>query len=130
MPGTGAITVNKRSLDDYFPNNVLKMVIKQPLLSTETAEQFDIHVTVAGGGPTGQAGAIRHGIARALMEYNAELRKKLKKEGFLTRDPRMKERKKYGQRGARPVPVQQAVMRSCPFSVVRFPFPELMTDNG
>ena len=77
------------------------MVIKQPLLSTETAERFDIHVTVAGGGPTGQAGAIRHGIARALTEYNAELRKKLKKEGFLTRDPRMKERKKYGQRGAR-----------------------------
>jgi small subunit ribosomal protein S9 len=101
VPGSGAITVNKRSLDDYFPNNVLKMIIKQPLLSTETAERFDIHVTVAGGGPTGQAGAIRHGIARALVEYNTELRKKLKKEGFLTRDPRMKERKKYGQRGAR-----------------------------
>ena len=101
VPGSGAITVNKRSLDDYFPNNVLKMIIKQPLLSTETAERFDIHVTVAGGGPTGQAGAIRHGIARALVEYNSELRKKLKKEGFLTRDPRMKERKKYGQRGAR-----------------------------
>ena len=81
VAGTGAITVNKRSLDDYFPNNVLKMVIKQPLLSTETAERFDIHVTVAGGGPTGQAGAIRHGIARALTEYNAELRKKLKKDG-------------------------------------------------
>ena len=73
----------------------------QPLLSTETAERFDIHVTVSGGGPSGQAGAIRHGIARALTEYNLELRKKLKKEGFLTRDPRMKERKKYGQRGAR-----------------------------
>jgi len=101
VPGSGAITVNKRSLDDYFPNNVLKKIIKQPLLSTETAERFDIHVTVAGGGPTGQAGAIRHGIARALVEYNTELRKKLKKEGFLTRDPRMKERKKYGQRGAR-----------------------------
>jgi small subunit ribosomal protein S9 len=101
VAGSGAITVNKRSLDDYFPNNVLKMIIKQPLLSTETAERFDIHVTVAGGGPTGQAGAIRHGIARALVEYNLELRKKLKKEGFLTRDPRMKERKKYGQRGAR-----------------------------
>jgi small subunit ribosomal protein S9 len=101
VPGSGAITVNKRSLDDYFPNNVLKMIIKQPLLSTETSERFDIHVTVAGGGPTGQAGAIRHGIARALVEYNLELRKKLKKEGFLTRDPRMKERKKYGQRGAR-----------------------------
>ena len=100
-PGTGAITVNKRSLDDYFPNNVLKMVIKQPLLLTETADKFDIHVTVAGGGPSGQAGAIRHGISRALLDYNLELRKKLKKEGFLTRDPRMKERKKYGQRGAR-----------------------------
>ena len=101
LPGTGAITVNRRPLDDYFPNNVLKMVIKQPLLSTETAEKFDIHVLVRGGGPSGQAGAIRHGISRALTDYNAELRKKLKKEGFLTRDPRMKERKKYGQRGAR-----------------------------
>jgi small subunit ribosomal protein S9 len=101
VPGSGAVTVNKRTLDDYFPNNVLKMIIKQPLLSTETADRFDIHVTVSGGGPSGQAGAIRHGIARALTEYNAELRKKLKKEGFLTRDPRMKERKKYGQRGAR-----------------------------
>ena len=101
MAGSGAIQVNRRSLDDYFPNNVLKMIIKQPLLSTETAEKFDIHVLVRGGGPSGQAGAIRHGISRALTEYNAELRKKLKKEGFLTRDPRMKERKKYGQRGAR-----------------------------
>jgi len=101
VPGSGAITVNKRSLDDYFPNNVLKMIIKQPLLSTETAERFDIHVTVAGGGPTGQAGAIRHGIARALVEYNLELRKKLKEEGLLTRDARAKERKKYGMAGAR-----------------------------
>ena len=100
-PGTGAITVNKRTLDEYFPNNVLKMIIKQPLLSTETAERFDIHVAVRGGGPSGQAGAIRHGISRALTEYNAELRKRLKKDGFLSRDPRMKERKKYGQRGAR-----------------------------
>ena len=101
VPGSGTVTVNRRTLDDYFPNNVLKMIIKQPLLSTETTDRFDIHVTVTGGGPSGQAGAIRHGIARALTEYNAELRKKLKKEGFLTRDPRMKERKKYGQRGAR-----------------------------
>ena len=101
IPGTGTITVNRRTLDEYFPNNVLKMIIKQPLLSTETAERFDIHVAVRGGGPSGQAGAIRHGISRALTEYNAELRKKLKKEGFLSRDPRMKERKKYGQRGAR-----------------------------
>jgi len=101
VPGNGAITVNRRTLDEYFPNNVLKMIIKQPLLSTETAERFDIHVAVRGGGPSGQAGAIRHGISRALTEYNAELRKRLKKEGFLSRDPRMKERKKYGQRGAR-----------------------------
>ena len=101
VAGTGAITVNQRSLDDYFPNNVLKMIIKQPLLSAEAAEKFDIHVRVRGCGASGQAGAIRHGISRALTEYNAELRKKLKKEGFLTRDPRMKERKKYGQRGAR-----------------------------
>ena len=101
VPGSGAITVNKRTLDEYFPNNVLKMIIKQPLLSTETAERFDIHVAVTGGGPSGQAGAIRHGISRALTEYNAELRKRLKKDGFLSRDPRMKERKKYGQRGAR-----------------------------
>ncbi len=101
VPGTGAITVNRRTLDEYFPNNVLKMIIKQPLLLTETAERFDIHVAVQGGGPSGQAGAIRHGISRALTEYNAELRKRLKKDGFLSRDPRMKERKKYGQRGAR-----------------------------
>lgn len=101
VPGTGNMTVNRRTLDDYFPNNVLKMIIKQPLLSTETTERFDIHIVVSGGGPSGQAGAIRHGIARALTDYNAELRKKLKKEGFLSRDPRMKERKKYGQRGAR-----------------------------
>lgn len=101
VPGSGAITVNRRTLDEYFPNNVLKMIIKQPLLSTETAERFDIHVAVRGGGPSGQAGAIRHGISRALTEYNAELRKRLKKDGFLSRDPRMKERKKYGQRGAR-----------------------------
>ena len=101
VPGTGAITINTRPLDDYFPNNVLKMIIKQPLLSVEAAEKFDIHVRVRGGGTSGQAGAIRHGISRALTDYNSELRKKLKKEGFLTRDPRMKERKKYGQRGAR-----------------------------
>jgi small subunit ribosomal protein S9 len=101
LPGTGSITINKRPLDEYFPNNVLKMIIKQPLLSVDAAEKFDILVRVAGGGASGQAGAIRHGISRALTEYNPELRGKLKKEGFLTRDPRMKERKKYGQRGAR-----------------------------
>jgi small subunit ribosomal protein S9 len=99
--GTGAVKVNGRSLDDYFPNEVLKMVIKQPLLLTETAEKFDIVATVEGGGSAGQAGAIRHGISRALLEYNAELRDRLKTAGLLTRDPRKKERKKYGQKGAR-----------------------------
>lgn len=100
-PGSGNITVNERGIDEYFPNEVLKMIIKQPLSLTETNGNFDILVNVAGGGPSGQAGAIRHGISRALMAYNTELRGKLKKEGLLTRDPRMKERKKYGQKGAR-----------------------------
>jgi small subunit ribosomal protein S9 len=100
-PGAGAITVNHRSLDEYFGNEVLKMIIKQPLSLTETVDKFDIVVTVDGGGPSGQAGAIRHGISRALQIYNTELRKRLKKAGLLTRDPRMKERKKYGQKGAR-----------------------------
>jgi small subunit ribosomal protein S9 len=100
-PGAGEMKINGRVLDSYFPNEVLKMVIKQPLLLTETAEKFDIYVTVAGGGSAGQAGAIRHGISRALLEYNAELRDRLKSSGLLTRDPRKKERKKYGQRGAR-----------------------------
>jgi small subunit ribosomal protein S9 len=99
--GTGAITVNHRSLDEYFGNDVLKMIIKQPLSLTETADKFDIVVTVDGGGPSGQAGAIRHGISRALQIFNMDLRKRLKKAGLLTRDPRMKERKKYGQKGAR-----------------------------
>jgi small subunit ribosomal protein S9 len=100
-PGAGEMKVNGRPLDDYFPNDVLKMVIKQPLNLTETAERFDIHVTVRGGGSAGQAGAIRHGISRALLEFNAELRDRLKSAGLLTRDPRKKERKKYGQKGAR-----------------------------
>jgi small subunit ribosomal protein S9 len=100
-PGTGSLQVNGRPLDDYFPNEVLKMVIKQPLLLTETAEKFDIVATVEGGGSAGQAGAIRHGISRALMEYNGELRDRLKSAGLVTRDPRKKERKKYGQKGAR-----------------------------
>jgi small subunit ribosomal protein S9 len=100
-PGSGQITVNRRSFDDYFANQVLKMVIRQPLLLTETADRFDILVNVDGGGPNGQAGAIRHGIARALLEYNAELRPRLKAAGFLTRDPRTVERKKYGQPKAR-----------------------------
>jgi len=100
-PGTGSLQVNGRPLDDYFPNEVLKMVIKQPLLLTETAEKFDIVATVEGGGSAGQAGAIRHGISRALLEFNLELRDRLKAAGLLTRDPRKKERKKYGQKGAR-----------------------------
>ena len=100
-PGAGEITVNDHGFDEYFPNKVLKMIIKQPLALTETTDKFDIAVTVKGGGPAGQAGAIRHGISRALLEFNAELRPRLKKEGLLTRDSRVKERKKYGQRGAR-----------------------------
>ena len=100
-PGTGAIKVNYKAFDAFFTTEALRTQIRQPLMLTETAEKFDILATVAGGGVSGQAGAVRLGIARALVEYNLELRKKLKKEGFLTRDPRMKERKKYGQRGAR-----------------------------
>ncbi|HWC66411.1 MAG TPA: 30S ribosomal protein S9 [Thermoanaerobaculia bacterium] len=100
-PGTGEIKVNDHAFDEYFPNKVLKMIIKQPLALTETTDKFDIGVQVDGGGPAGQAGAIRHGISRALVEFNAELRPRLKKEGLLTRDSRVKERKKYGQRGAR-----------------------------
>jgi small subunit ribosomal protein S9 len=100
-PGTGHVKVNGRTLDEYFPNEVLKMVIKQPLMLTETVESFDIVVSVAGGGSAGQAGAIRHGISRALLIFNIELRDRLKSAGLLTRDPRKKERKKYGQKGAR-----------------------------
>lgn len=100
-PGTGAMKINGRDVDDYFPSDVLKMIIRQPLLVTETAEKFDATVTVLGGGPSGQAGAVRHGISRALVEYNGELRGRLKAAGFMTRDPRKKERKKYGQKGAR-----------------------------
>ena len=100
-PGAGHVKVNGRTLDEYFPNEVLKMVIKQPLMLTETVESFDIVVSVAGGGSAGQAGAIRHGISRALLIFNIELRDRLKSAGLLTRDPRKKERKKYGQRGAR-----------------------------
>ncbi len=100
-PGAGKITVNRREFDNYFPNRVLKMVIRQPLLMTETAENFDILINVAGGGASGQAGAIRHGIARALVEFNPELRPRLKAAGFLTRDAREVERKKYGRPKAR-----------------------------
>ena len=100
-PGTGAISVNRKTFEDYFPNEALRMVIRQPLQLTETANRFDILVNVAGGGPAGQAGAVRHGITRALMEFNADLRPTLKQAGLVTRDPRIKERKKYGQKGAR-----------------------------
>jgi small subunit ribosomal protein S9 len=99
--GTGEVKVNGRTLEGYFPNDVLRMVVKQPLALTESADKFDITVTVEGGGCAGQAGAIRHGISRALLLWNIELRDRLKSGGLLTRDPRKKERKKYGQRGAR-----------------------------
>ena len=100
-PGTGEIRVNRKTFDEYFPNQALRMVIRQPLTLTDTASKFDIVVNVAGGGPAGQAGALRHGITRALMEYNADLRPALKDAGLVTRVPRAKERKKYGQKGAR-----------------------------
>ena len=103
-PGSGTITINGRSIDDYFGLETLKLIVRQPLTLTDTIEKFDIVATVAGGGVTGQAGAIRHGISRALLQSDAELRAELKKAGFLTRDPRMKERKKYGLKGARRAP--------------------------
>jgi small subunit ribosomal protein S9 len=99
--GSGQVTVNSRTFDDYFPNRVLKMIIRQPLLITETADKFDIYIKVNGGGAAGQAGAIRHGLSRALLEFNPELRGRLKSAGFLTRDAREVERKKYGQPKAR-----------------------------
>ena len=102
--GTGKITINDRDIDDYFGLETLQLIVRQPLALTETAEKFDIVCRVSGGGVTGQAGAIRHGIARALLQSDAELRAALKKAGFLTRDPRMKERKKYGLKGARRAP--------------------------
>lgn len=100
-PGSGQIQINKRSLDDYFANEVLKMIVKQPFAVLETGETFDVTATVTGGGAAGQAGAIRHGIARALLADQEETRPKLKAAGLLTRDPRKKERKKYGMKGAR-----------------------------
>ncbi|HEX8335890.1 MAG TPA: 30S ribosomal protein S9 [Pyrinomonadaceae bacterium] len=100
-PGTGEIRVNRKTFEEYFPNQALRMVIRQPLTLTDTANKFDIVVNVAGGGPAGQAGALRHGITRALMVFNTDLRPALKDAGLVTRDPRQKERKKYGQKGAR-----------------------------
>jgi small subunit ribosomal protein S9 len=104
VPGNGTITVNKRTIDDYFGLETLKVIVRQPLVATETTDKFDVIVTVRGGGYTGQAGAVRHGIARALCEADAEYRPTLKAAGFLTRDPRMKERKKYGLKAARRAP--------------------------
>lgn len=103
-PGTGVVTVNGRTLEEYLPQATLRMVVNSPLVLTETKEQFDIKINVAGGGYTGQAGAMRHGIARALLEASADYRPALKKASFLTRDSREKERKKYGLKGARRAP--------------------------
>ena len=103
-PGTGKITINDRSIDDYFGLETLKLIVRQPLALRGTTEKFDIVCRVNGGGVTGQAGAIRHGLSRALLQYDEALRPALKKAGFLTRDPRMKERKKYGLKGARRAP--------------------------
>ena len=102
--GTGKIIINDREIDDYFGLETLKLIVRQPLALTGTADKFDIVCRVNGGGVTGQAGAIRHGLSRALLQYDEELRGSLKKAGFLTRDPRMKERKKYGLKGARRAP--------------------------
>ena len=104
VPGKGNITINKRSIDEYFGFETLKVIVRQPLTVTDTLDKFDVLVNVHGGGYTGQAGAIRHGISRALLQVDAEYRPLLKKEGFLTRDPRMKERKKYGLKAARRAP--------------------------
>ena len=103
-PGKGNIVINKRSIDEYFGLETLKVIVRQPLAATDTADKFDILVNVKGGGYTGQAGAIRHGIARAILTVDADYRPVLKKAGYLTRDPRMKERKKYGLKAARRAP--------------------------
>ena len=104
LPGSGNITINRRDIDDYFGLETLKMIVRAPLTLTGTLAKYDVRVNVYGGGTTGQAGAIRHGIARALLEADPELRAVLKKAGYLTRDPRMKERKKYGLHAARRAP--------------------------
>ncbi|MCD8225038.1 MAG: 30S ribosomal protein S9 [Clostridiales bacterium] len=104
LPGTGKITINKRDIDDYLGLETLKLIVRQPLVATETLGKFDVQVTVRGGGTSGQAGAIRHGISRALLQVDTDYRPVLKKAGYLTRDPRMKERKKYGLKAARRAP--------------------------
>ena len=100
-PGSGEVKINRRTFENYFPNETLRTTVRQPLQMTDTANKFDVYVNVDGGGLSGQAGAIRHGITRALLEFNADLRPTLKQAGLVTRDPRAKERKKYGQKGAR-----------------------------
>ncbi|MBO8463162.1 MAG: 30S ribosomal protein S9 [Firmicutes bacterium] len=104
VPGTGKVTINKRDMDEYFGLETLKLIVRQPLAATNTTDKYDVLVNVHGGGFTGQAGAIRHGISRALLQADGEFRPVLKKAGFLTRDPRMKERKKYGLKAARRAP--------------------------
>ena len=104
VPGTGKVTINKRDIDEYFGLETLKLIVRQPLAATQTADKFDVLVNVRGGGTTGQADAIRHGISRALLQADAEFRPTLKAAGFLTRDPRMKERKKPGLKAARRAP--------------------------
>lgn len=104
VPGTGKIVINKRDIDEYFGLETLKLIVRQPLVATETLDKYDVLVNVHGGGTTGQAGAIRHGISRALLKVDNDYRPTLKKAGFLTRDPRMKERKKYGLKAARRAP--------------------------
>lgn len=104
VPGTGKVTINKRDMDNYFGLDTLKLIVRQPLVITDNQDKFDVLINVKGGGFTGQAGAIRHGISRALLQADADYRPALKKAGFLTRDPRMKERKKYGLKAARRAP--------------------------
>ena len=117
LPGSGNITINRRDIDDYFGLETLKMIVRAPLTLTGTLAKYDVRVNVYGGGTTGQAGAIRHGIARALLEADPELRAALKKAGYLTRDPRMKERKKYGLHAARRAP--QGFLRARPAALPR-----------
>ena len=111
VPGTGKITINKRDIDEYFGLETLKVIVRQPLVATETADKYDVLVNVRGGGTTGQAGAIRHGLSRALLHVDGEFRPVLKKAGFLTRDPRMKERKKYGLKAARRAPTLISIIK-------------------
>ena len=123
VPGTGKITINKRDIDEYLGLETLKVVVRQPLVATETADKFDVIVNVCGGGYTGQAGAIRHGIARALLEADADYRPVLKSAGYLTRDPRMKERKKPGLKAARRAPQFSKRLQTSELRFWGFSFP-------